>query len=139
MSAALVCFIDSRELTSTSGSPNGSGFAHFLIQRKLQIGLKSVDRVLAFQCESKSKSACLMSGMVDLSAPTPRSEEDTTKNPAAGPSSDPNDTDMADDPDEPGVLLEGGNVGARSLEKRNFVRMHTFRLDNRGDVTLSSS
>jgi len=80
-----------------------------------------------------------MFGVVDLSAPTPRPKDDTKKDPAAGPSSDPNDTEMTEDPVEPGVLPEGGNTGARSLEKRSFVRMHTFRLDERGNVTLSSS
>ncbi|KAH5071318.1 hypothetical protein HBH96_010910 [Parastagonospora nodorum] len=120
-------------------SANGSGFAHFLIQRKLQVGLKSIDRVLVFQGESKSKAPCLMFGVVNLSAPTPRPRDDTTKDPAAGPGSDPNDTEMTEEPDDPDLLPEGGNVGAWSLQKRSFVRVHTFRLNERGNVTLSSS
>jgi hypothetical protein len=84
-----------------------------------------------------------MFGVVDLNAPTPRPRDDTTKDPPAGPSGgDPNDTEMTNDLDVPVLLLEEAvsvHVGTRSLQKRSFVRMHAFKLDERGNVTLSSS
>jgi hypothetical protein len=133
------------ELMAIPGSPNGAGFAHFLIERKEQVGLKTIDTILVFQCESKAKGPCMMFGVQDLAAPAPRPKDDTApKDPAAGPSgSDPNENKMTEDiemldavpPDDE----KFGNKETRGLAKGNFVRLHTFSLDEHGNVTLSSS
>ncbi|KAF2832785.1 hypothetical protein CC86DRAFT_399450 [Ophiobolus disseminans] len=46
--------IDSDGALALLGSPNGARFAHFLIQRKNQIGMKTVTGVHAFECVSRS-------------------------------------------------------------------------------------
>jgi len=80
----------------------------------------------------------------DLAAPTPRPKDDAPPKDPAGPSKDnPNDKEPSRDlPAPPGLLppqTTPGKEVARRLAQQDFVRMHTFSLDERGDVTLSSS
>ncbi|KAH5158172.1 hypothetical protein HBH69_074870 [Parastagonospora nodorum] len=42
------------------GSPNGARVAHFLVQRKPQVGLKTVIGIYAFESQAKSRAPCLM-------------------------------------------------------------------------------
>lgn len=79
----------------------------------------------------------------DLYASTPRPKDDVPpEDPGAGPS-DPNkkgNTNALPGPgDDPPDDETVGQKVTRSLEKRNFVRTHTFKLGVDGNVTLSSS
>lgn len=54
------------------GSPNGASFAHFLIERKYIVGLKSINAVWVWECESDHKHPCMMFGVVDVPTPAER-------------------------------------------------------------------
>ena len=90
------------------GSPNGARVAHFLIQRKNQIGMKTVTGVYAFECSSRSHAPCLMFTIGPTqTVPRPQQQQQAAR------------TDEK-----------------RAPLKNNFVREHVFRFD--GNVTVSS-
>ncbi|KAH3918091.1 hypothetical protein HBH56_031810 [Parastagonospora nodorum] len=104
------------------GSPNGARVAHFLIQRKPQVGLKTVIGIYGFESQAKSRAPCLMFKLGNLAAATPRPPVQRSE---LGPSSGA----------EQNMPVEETSV-KRVLEQRNFVRTHIFRFD--GNVTLPS-
>ncbi|KAF2832786.1 hypothetical protein CC86DRAFT_414326 [Ophiobolus disseminans] len=120
-------------LIKVPGSPNGAGFAHFLIQRKAEVGLKQIEAVWVFECSTGSKTPCLFFTVEDLAQPVPR-PSNTGPQPNSTPGDDPiakGDAENARSGKE-----EPAMVKPRDVEKRNFVRVHTFRLGD--NVTLSS-
>lgn len=81
-------------------------------------------------------------GVDPVEIPTPRPKDDAAPKDPKG--DDPNNPDVTKDPEPapPGVLLPGKKHEeeiTRRFEKQNFVRSHTFKLDEFGNVTLSSS
>ncbi|KAH3980431.1 hypothetical protein HBH64_030150 [Parastagonospora nodorum] len=140
--APTVIEMNTEEGKALLSSPNGAGFAHFLIERKAQVGHKRIDVVLLFECESARSSPCMVFGVEDVEVPTPRPKDDATPKDPKG--DDPNNRDVTKDPEQapPGLLPPGETREeeiTRRLEKQNFVRSHTFKLDAYGNVTLSSS
>jgi len=133
---ATVFKMDTEQGKALLSSPNGAGFAHFLIQRKGQLGLKRIFSVAVVRSSTSWHSPCMVFVVEDLEKPVPRPEDDTA--PVAEPV-DPNDTEMMDAPAAPLGHVPAENKHGRRLAKRNFVRMHTFTLDARGNVTLFSS
>ena len=126
----------SRTLRFETASPNGAGFAHFLIQRKNIIGLKQIDAVWVFECSSSSRAPCMFFTVEDLAQAVPRPPDPPAQpNPTPGPSDeDPNARENTNKPgSEPGPSQM---VKRRGLEKRNFVRVHTFRYN--GNMTVAS-
>lgn len=123
-------------MTFISGSRNGAGFAHFLTQRKAQVGLKTIDRLSVFQCDTLSHAPCMIFWVKELAAATPRPKDDTKpKDPGAGPSDDPNTKEDTTTPDPPGMLPQDHEIkhkrpAGQAPEKRNFVRECTFRFDS---------
>jgi hypothetical protein len=98
------------------GSPNGARFAHFLIQRKNNVGLKTVIGIFVFECLSRSRAPCLMFKLGSLAAPVlvPQGQ--------------------ADSPDQ--IVQGSGGMGEkRVVDHRNFVRIHTFHYVGNGSVS----
>ncbi|KAL6708397.1 hypothetical protein ACN47E_002660 [Coniothyrium glycines] len=106
------------------GTPNAAAFAHFLIQRKLQVGLKHITEVYALHCDTGAGSACLLYVVRKLAAPVPR--------PLPEPKRDPKTPSQLD----PNTPLEGIQI-ARSVTHRimneslvaldhghDFIRVH---------------
>ncbi|KAF2032521.1 hypothetical protein EK21DRAFT_109901 [Setomelanomma holmii] len=72
------------------GSPNSARFAHFLIQRKNQIGLKTITAVWAFEYQSRSHAPCMLFNVGPLAAPMPRPQpQPPPQNPPPGQSPNP--------------------------------------------------
>ncbi|KAF1915293.1 hypothetical protein BDU57DRAFT_595863 [Ampelomyces quisqualis] len=68
--------MDTDEGKALLASPNGAGFAHFLNERKLQVGLKTIDFALVMQCEDEEQSPCLVFEVTKVQTPTPPPEDD---------------------------------------------------------------
>jgi hypothetical protein len=107
------------------GSPNGVSIAHFLIQRKAYIGLKTVAGIYVLQCESRSGAACLLFKTQALAQPVPRPQEQGQPGQPGPPGTDPN-------------APIGGPARKRAEPKRESLRVHTFKLDASGKVAVSS-
>lgn len=137
---AVVFKMDTEQGKALLSSPNGAGFVQFLIQRRAEVGLKRIFSVAVFRSITSYQSSCMVFVVEDLDEPTPRPKDNPA--PVAGPA-DPNDTEMTDAPAAPPGHVppesKHGGQSVRRFEKQNFVRMHTFTLDARGNVTLSSS
>jgi len=80
-------------------------------------------------------------GVGQVEVPTPRPEDDAAPKDPKG--DDPNNPDVTRDPEPapPGLLPPGETHEeeiTRRSAKQNFIRSHTFRLNEFGNVTLSS-
>ncbi|KAF1917347.1 hypothetical protein BDU57DRAFT_546645 [Ampelomyces quisqualis] len=62
---------DTDEGKALLSSPNGAGFAYFLIERKAQIGIKSIKSIQLMKCEGVTESACMAFHVENLRAPAP--------------------------------------------------------------------
>ncbi|KAF2029879.1 hypothetical protein EK21DRAFT_112554 [Setomelanomma holmii] len=122
--------------------PKGFGFAQFLIQHKNLVGLKKIDSVNLFQCENPFQTACMLFWVQNLAQPLPVLPQDfAPKDPGMQPPThdDPNAKPVENSHNVPrsGVEPPTEALKARTLEKRNVVREHIFRVNEIGDVTLS--
>jgi hypothetical protein len=110
-------------MLTLQGSPNGARVAHLLIQRKLDIGLKTVVGIYVFECLTRARGPCIMFKLGNLAAPVPR-PQDSPARPFPSPGTDPN------------APVGGGDIKKRIAKKRNVVRQHIFRFD--GNMTVTS-
>jgi hypothetical protein len=99
------------------GSPNGARFAHFLIQRKNYVGLKTVIGIFVFECLSRSRAPCLMFKLGNLAAPVPVPQG------------------QAGSMDSNALGIEYSHE-KRAVDQHNFVRIHTFHYG--GNVSVSN-
>lgn len=104
------------------GSPNGARVAHFLTQRKLNVGLKTVVDIYVFECLSRVRGPCIMFKLGNVDAPVAPPQDPAQ--PAPSPGTDPN------------APVEVGEMEKRVSKKRNVVRQHVFRFD--GNMTVTS-
>jgi hypothetical protein len=90
-----------------------------LIQRKLQLGLKTVIGIYAFECLSRSRAPCLMFKSGNLAAPVAVPHGQGATSP---------------DTDSDSSIRE--MCEKHALDRRNFVRIHTFHYA--GNLTVSN-
>lgn len=95
---------------------------HFLTQRTLNVGLKTVVGIYVFECLSRARGPCIMFKLNNLAAPVIRPQDPAQ--PAPSPGTDPN------------APVGGGQMEKRREKKRDIVRQHVFRFD--GNVTVTS-
>ncbi|KAH8727694.1 hypothetical protein GQ44DRAFT_770251 [Phaeosphaeriaceae sp. PMI808] len=108
------------------GSPLGTCTAHFIIQRKQQIGLKRIPAVWAMQSLSRTSSPVLMFQAEHLTeaVPLPKPEHGMD-----------NSNDLDADSNTPSPS-QGMSEKAQDTDYKNILRVHTFQGD--GSMTVEN-
>jgi hypothetical protein len=106
-----------------------------------------MDSVLVMQCRNQSGTGCLVFVAEALDEPKPVPEGDkVSKDPETALETEPNTKEDSKDLEKPSILPDGPSEEQRpevGMEprnvKRSIIRIHIFRIDASGNITLDRS